>query len=248
MKKLILLVLISCLTIGISNYTYAQTGKTTTTTAVDGETNKGFGVLKKYFIDGGWEFMSAVLLCLIIGLAFCIERILTLNLLTANPNKLLKSVENHLKNGDLEAAKKVAKGTRGPAASIIYQGLSRSSDGGIDDVEKAVVNYGSVQMAKLERNLVWISLFIALAPMLGFMGTVIGMVGAFDAIESAGDISPALVAGGIKVALLTTLFGLIVAVILQVFYNYIVSKIDSIVLGMEESSITFVDLLVNNKK
>ncbi len=212
------------------------------------EANKGFGILKKYFIDGGWVFMSLVLTCLIIGLAFCIERILTLNLLSSNPQKLLKKVETHLKNGDLEAAKKAAKSTRGPAASIIYQGLSRSAGGNIDEVEKAVVNYGSVQMGKLERNLVWISLFIALAPMLGFMGTVIGMVGAFDAIEKAGDISPSLVAGGIKVALLTTLFGLIVAVILQIFYNYIVSKIDSIVLGMEDSSINFVDLLVNSKK
>jgi len=190
--------------------------------------------------------MSLVLTCLIIGLAFCIERILTLNLLSSNPQKLLKKVETHLANGDLEAAKKAAKSTRGPAASIIYQGLSRSAGGNIDEVEKAVVNYGSVQMGKLERNLVWISLFIALAPMLGFMGTVIGMVGAFDAIEKAGDISPSLVAGGIKVALLTTLFGLIVAVILQIFYNYIVSKIDSIVLGMEDSSINFVDLLVNS--
>jgi len=212
------------------------------------EANQGFGILKKYFIDGGWVFMSLVLTCLIIGLAFCIERILTLNLLSSNPQKLLKKVETHLKNGDLEAAKKAAKSTRGPAASIIYQGLSRSAGGNIDEVEKAVVNYGSVQMGKLERNLVWISLFIALAPMLGFMGTVIGMVGAFDAIEKAGDISPSLVAGGIKVALLTTLFGLIVAVILQIFYNYIVSKIDSIVLGMEDSSISFVDLLVNSKK
>jgi len=212
MKKLLLFVLISCLTIGISNYTYAQTGNKAGTETVDAETDIGFGILKKYFIDGGWQFMSAVLLCLIIGLAFCIERILTLNLLTSNPNKLLSKVESHLKNGDVEAAKKVAKGTRGPAASILYQGLSRYTNNNIDDVEKAVVNYGSVQMAKLERNLVWISLFIALAPMLGFMGTVIGMVGAFDAIETAGDISPALVAGGIKVALLTTLFGLIVAV------------------------------------
>jgi len=167
--------------------------------------------------------------------------------LSSNPQKLLKKVETHLANGDLEAAKKAAKSTRGPAASIIYQGLSRSAGGNIDEVEKAVVNYGSVQMGKLERNLVWISLFIALAPMLGFMGTVIGMVGAFDAIEKAGDISPSLVAGGIKVALLTTLFGLIVAVILQIFYNYIVSKIDSIVLGMEDSSINFVDMLVNAK-
>lgn len=248
MKKLLLFVLLSCLTIGISNYTYAQTNSKAATETVDEETNKGFGLLKKYFIDGGWFFMGIVLICLIIGLAFCIERIITLNLLTSNPRKLLGKVENHLKNGDLEAAKKVAKGTRGPVASIVYQGLARSSEGGIDDVEKAVVNYGSVQMAKLERNLVWISLFIALAPMLGFMGTVIGMIGAFDAIEKAGDISPSLVAGGIKVALLTTLFGLIVAVFLQVFYNYIVSKIDSIVLGMEDASITFVDLLVNNKK
>jgi len=264
MKKLILLLLVFSVSITYVNTTYAQNGEADTevvdTTAAannitsadadkpeDEEVNSGFGVLKKYFIDGGWVFMSLVLLCLILGLAFCIERILTLNLLTTNPNKLLKKIDGHLANGDMNAARDAAKSSRGPIASIIYQGLSRS-DEGLDMVEKSVVNYGSVLMSKLERNLTWISLFIALAPMLGFMGTVIGMVQAFDSIEKAGDISPSLVAGGIKVALLTTLFGLIAAVILQIFYNYIVSKIDSIVSRMEESSITFVDLLVKNRK
>jgi biopolymer transport protein ExbB len=204
-------------------------------------------VLKKYFIDGGWKFMGIVLICLIIGLAICIERILMLNLATTNTNKLLRNVEDALKEGGIDQAKEVCKSTRGPVANIFLQGLERSDDG-LDVVEKAIVSSGSVQMGKLESGLVWISLCIALAPMLGFMGTVIGMIEAFDAIEVAGDISPGLVAGGIKVALLTTVFGLVVAIILQVFYNYIVSKVDSIVNGMEESSLAFIDLLARNSK
>ncbi len=199
-------------------------------------------LLKRYFIDGDWRFMSIVLICLILGLALCIERILALNLATTNTNKLLQNVESALQEGDLEKAKEVARSTRGPVASIFYQGLDRVDDG-IDIVEKSIVSYGSVQMGQLEKGLVWISLFIALAPMLGFMGTVIGMISAFDSIQQAGDISPSLVAGGIKVALLTTVFGLIVAIILQIFYNYIVSKLDGIVNGMEDASISLVDLL-----
>ncbi len=199
-------------------------------------------LLKRYFIDGDWRFMSIVLVCLILGLALCIERILALNLATTNANKLLQSVESALQEGDLEKAKEVARSTRGPVASIFYQGLDRVDDG-IDIVEKSIVSYGSVQMGQLERGMVWISLFIALAPMLGFMGTVIGMISAFDSIQQAGDISPSLVAGGIKVALLTTVFGLIVAIILQIFYNYILSKLDSIVNTMEDASISLVDLL-----
>ncbi|MGB1240984.1 MAG: MotA/TolQ/ExbB proton channel family protein [Chitinophagales bacterium] len=199
-------------------------------------------LLKRYFIDGDWRFMSIVLVCLILGLALCIERILALNLATTNANKLLQSVETALQEGDLEKAKEVARSTRGPVASIFYQGLDRVDDG-IDIVEKSIVSYGSVQMGQLERGMVWISLFIALAPMLGFMGTVIGMISAFDSIQQAGDISPSLVAGGIKVALLTTVFGLIVAIILQIFYNYILSKLDSIVNTMEDASISLVDLL-----
>ena len=199
-------------------------------------------LLKKYFIEGGWQFMGIVLLCLILGLAVCIERILSLNLASTSNNRLLKKVEEALQEGDVDQAKEICRATRGPVASIFYQGLDRV-DEGLDVVEKSIVSYGSVQMGRLEKGLVWIALFIALAPMLGFMGTVIGMIGAFDAIEAAGDISPGLVAGGIKVALLTTVFGLIVAIILQIFYNYIVSKVDGLVNGMEDASISLVDLL-----
>lgn len=206
---------------------------------------RGHQLIKKYFIQGGPEFMGIVLICLILGLAFCIERIISLNLATTNTKKLLASVESEVKSGNIAGAKEICKSNRSPIASIFYQGLERL-DEGIDIVEKSIVSYGSVQMGLLERGLVWISLFIALAPMLGFMGTVIGMIEAFDSIEAAGDISPSLVAGGIKVALLTTVFGLIVAIILQIFYNYIVSKVDGIVNDMEDASISFVDILVKN--
>ncbi|MEL7002184.1 MAG: MotA/TolQ/ExbB proton channel family protein [Bacteroidota bacterium] len=203
-------------------------------------------IIKDKFIEGDWKFMTPVLLCLIIGLAIAIERIITLNLATSNTDKLLANVEDALSAGGVEAAKEVTRNTRGPVASIFTQGLMRMSEG-IDMVEKSIIAYGSVEMGRLERGLVWVSLFIALAPMLGFMGTVIGMIGAFDAIEAAGDISPQIVANGIKVALLTTVAGLIVGIILQVFYNYLVSKIDSLVNQMEDASITLVDLLVKHK-
>jgi biopolymer transport protein ExbB len=203
-------------------------------------------IIKQKFIEGGPSFMGIVLICLILGLALAIERIIYLNMATSDSSKLLNDVEGAIQSGGIEAAKEVCRNTKGPVASIFYQGLDRSSEG-IDMVEKSVVSYGSVQMGLLEKGLSWIALFIALAPMLGFMGTVIGMIGAFDAIEAAGDISPSLVAGGIKVALLTTVFGLIVAIILQIFYNYIVSKIDSIVNDMEDASISLIDLLVKNK-
>ena len=203
--------------------------------------------LKKRFIEGGPGFMGIVLLCLILGLAIAIERIIFLNLSTTNTAKLTSSVEEALKNGGVEAAKEVCRNTSGPVASIFYQGLDRSSEG-LENAEKAVVAYGGVQMGQLEKNVSWISLFIALAPMLGFMGTVIGMIQAFDKIEAAGDMQPSLVAGGIKVALLTTVFGLIVAIILQIFYNYIVSKIDGIVNDMEDASITLMDMLAANSK
>ncbi len=204
-----------------------------------------FQVLKEKFIEGGWMFMSTVLVCLILGLAFAIERIITLNIATTNTNKLMGRIESKLADGDLEGAKEVAKSTPGPAASVLYEGLNNAA-GGPDAVEKAIVGYGSVQMGLLEKGLVWLSLFIAIAPMLGFMGTVIGMIGAFDTIEAVGDISPTVVAGGIKVALLTTVFGLITAIILQIFYNYIVSKIDGIVGNMEEASIALVDVMAKN--
>ena len=198
--------------------------------------------LKKRFIEGGPGFMGIVLICLILGLAIAIERILFLNLATTNTKKLTDGVEEALSSGGVEAAKEFCRNTKGPVASIFYQGLDRM-DEGVESAEKAVVAYGGVQMGQLEKNVSWISLFIALAPMLGFMGTVIGMIGAFDAIEANNNISPALVAGGIKVALLTTVFGLIVAMILQVFYNYIISKIDSLVNTMEDASITLIDIL-----
>lgn len=203
--------------------------------------------LKKRFIEGGPGFMGIVLLCLILGLAIAIERIIFLNLSTTNSKKLTQNVEDALSSGGVEAAKEVCRNTKGPVASIFYQGLDRT-DEGLEQVEKAVVSYGGVQMGLLEKNVSWISLFIALAPMLGFMGTVIGMIQAFDKIEAAGDMNPSLVAGGIKVALLTTVFGLIVAIILQIFYNYIISKIDTIVNDMEDASITLMDLLIRNKK
>lgn len=204
-------------------------------------------VLKEKFIEGTPSFMGIVLLTLILGLALSIERIIYLNLSTTNTTKLLGDVESALKNGGVEAAKEVCRNTRGPVAGIFYQGLDRHTEG-LDVVEKSIVSYGSVMMGRLEKGLSWISLFISLAPMLGFMGTVIGMIQAFDAIEAQGDISPTIVAGGIKVALLTTVFGLIVAIILQIFYNLIVSKVDSIVNDMEDSSISFIDLLVRNQK
>lgn len=204
-------------------------------------------VLKEKFIEGGAGFMGIVLIALILGLALCIERIIYLNLATTDTDKLLADIDEALKGKKgMEGAKEVCRNTPGPVASIFYQGLERSSEG-IDMVEKSIVAYGSVQMGRLERNTSWISLFIALAPMLGFMGTVIGMIGAFDAIEANNNISPALVAGGIKVALLTTVFGLIVAMILQVFYNYIISKIDSLVNSMEDASITLIDILARQK-
>ena len=202
-----------------------------------------YQAIKTKFIEGGPGFMATVVLCLIFGLALSIERIIYLNLATTNTNKLLASVEEALKNGGVEAAKEVCRTTKGPVASIFYQGLDRM-DQGVEMVEKSVVSYGGVQMGLLESGLSWITLFISIAPSLGFLGTVIGMIGAFDAIEAAGDISPNVVAGGMKVALITTVAGLIVAIILQLFYNYIVSKIDSIVVAMEDASISLVDMLV----
>lgn len=270
MKKLIaFLTLATFLAFGISGAVLAQEtpdGTTQDTTVVDtvvvaetpavattlpeeAEEPQGFHqVLKEYFIAGNAGFMGIVLLALIFGLAISIERIIYLNLATSNNKKLLNKVESALETGGLDAAKDVCKNTRGPVASIFFQGLTRY-DEGIDMVEKSIVSYGSVLMGRLESGLSWISLFIAIAPMLGFMGTVIGMIQAFDNIAAAGDISPSIVADGIKVALLTTVFGLITAIILQIFYNYLVSKVDSIVNDMEDSTISFIDLLAKyNKK
>lgn len=202
--------------------------------------------LKQKFIEGGAEWMAPILIVLILGLGIVIERIIYLNLSTTNSKKLLEKIEETLKTKGVEGAKELCRNTRGPLASIFYQGLDRYNEG-FDMVEKSVVAYGGVQMSRLQTNLGWLGLFIALAPMLGFLGTVIGMVFAFDDIQKAGDISPTVVAGGMKVALLTTVFGLIVAIILQIFYNYIVSKIDSLVNTMEDATITFMDILVKNK-
>ncbi|WP_296381165.1 MotA/TolQ/ExbB proton channel family protein [Winogradskyella sp.] len=255
MKRLFSILAITCLmaigTVNANATTFATTTATLTTSVTQdaaADADLSFHQeLKKRFIEGGPGFMGIVLLCLILGLAIAIERIIFLNLSTTNTKKLTQNVEDALASGGIEAAKEVCRNTKGPVASIFYQGLDRA-DEDIDAAEKAVVAYGGVQMGQLEKNVSWISLFIALAPMLGFMGTVIGMIQAFDKIEAAGDMQPSLVAGGIKVALLTTVFGLIVAIILQIFYNYIIAKIDSIVNDMEDASITLMDLLVRHKK
>lgn len=259
MKKLFLILSVAMLSLGTVNV-FAQDAaapeteqvveqeivETTVEAGLEGESLHH--VLMQKFLEGGWEWMLPVLLCLVIGLAVAIERILYLSLSTINTKKLIANVEEALRTGGIEAAKEVARNTRGPIASIYYQGLDRY-DQGLDAVEKSVVSYGSVQTGQMESGLSWIGLFIAISPMLGFMGTVVGMIAAFDAIQAAGDISPTLVAGGIKVALLTTLMGLIAAVILQLFYNYIVSKIDGLVNQMEDSSIILMDMLTAyNKK
>ena len=203
--------------------------------------------IKAKFIEGGAGFMSLIILCLIIGLALAIERILYLSFSKTNTKQLLNKIEKALDEGGIEKAKDVCRNTRGPVASIFYQGLLRY-DQGIDTVEKTIVSYGSVQMSLMENNLSWIALFIAVAPSLGFLGTVIGMVAAFDAIQSAGDISPNIVAGGMKIALITTVAGLIVAIILQFFYNYILSRIDALSIDMEDSSISLIDVLSKYSK
>ena len=203
-------------------------------------------MLVERFNEGG-EFMWPVLICLIVGLALALERVITLNLSDVNTRQFMQDVKQSLDEGGVAAAEEVCADTKGPVASVFQAGLLRA-DEGIEAVEKAVVSYGSIEMSFLERGLIWLALFISIAPMLGFLGTVIGMIEAFDAIENAGDISPSLVAGGIKVALLTTAFGLIVAVILQFFYNYAVSKIDRIVADMEDASIELIDALVLMKQ
>jgi len=248
-KALTILAITGLLFLGTVQNSYALTTAVQTEQAADdaAESKTFHQILKQRFIEGGPGFMGIVLVALILGLAIAIERIIYLNMATTNTKKLVASVDEALSSGGIEAAKEVCRNSKGPVASIFYQGLDRA-DEGIESAEKAVIGYGGVQMGLLEKNISWLSLFIALAPMLGFMGTVIGMISAFDSIEVSNDISPAVVAGGIKVALLTTVFGLIVAIILQIFYNYIVSKVDSIVNSMEDSSITLIDLLVKYKK
>jgi biopolymer transport protein ExbB len=204
-----------------------------------------YQMVKKYYIDGGWEFMSTVLICLILGLAVAIERVITLSLATVNTKKLLGKIEDRIKSGDIEGAREICLATPGPTAEVLGEGLRRVDDG-IDAVEKAIVSNGSVQVGLLEKGLVWLALFIALAPMLGFLGTVIGMIFAFDTIQASGDIKPDEVAGGIKIALITTVFGLIVAIILQIFYNLITSKVDGISNKMEDATIGLIDILIDN--
>ena len=199
--------------------------------------------LKTKFIEGDAGFMALPAIALVIGLAFCIERIVYLSLAEVNAKKLMGKLEAALEKGDVEGAKNIARNTRGPVASICYQGLMRI-DEGLDVVERSVVSYGGVQAGYLEKGCSWITLFIAMAPSLGFIGTVVGMVMAFDQIQQAGDISPTVVAGGMKVALITTIFGLIVALVLQVFYNYILAKIEEITSQMEDSSITLLDIIM----
>ena len=203
--------------------------------------------LKQKFIEGGAGFMSTVAICLILGLAIAIERIIYLSMATINSKKFLAEVEKALDEQGVEAAKTICRNTRGPVAAIFYQGLMRVNEG-IDVAEKSIIAYGSVQSGLMEKNISWVGLFIGLAPMLGFMGTVIGMIEAFDRIQQAGDISATIVAGGIKVALITTVAGLIVAIILQIFYNFILSRIESVVGDMEDSSITMLDILMKNQK
>ena len=198
--------------------------------------------IKKQFIDGGWGFMTLVLIVLVLGLAISIERIIYLTLSTTNTKKLVAEFEVALKEGGIEKAKELCRNTRGPVASIFYQGLLRYNDG-LEEVEKSMISYGSVMNGNLTSGSSWITLFIALGPMLGFFGTVIGMIQAFDAIAAAGDISPTVVAGGMKVALITTVFGLLVAMILQIAYNFILNKIEGILNDMEESTISFMDIL-----
>ncbi|KGN76476.1 flagellar motor protein MotA [Porphyromonas macacae] len=266
MKKLF--ATIACmafLSLGFTNQAVAQDATPTDTTAVEEQTTEAtmeetaateeatpevvaenvsfHQALKTKFIEGGPEFMSLIAIVLILGLAVCLERIIYLNLADINNEKLLKDIEEALERGDLEGAKTIARDTRGPVASIAYQGLMRM-DQGIEVVDKAIISYGGVQGGLLEKNLSWITLFIAIAPSLGFLGTVVGMVMAFDKIERVGDISPTVVAGGMKVALITTIGGLIVAMVLQVIYNYILTKVEGILNRMEDASISLLDMVI----
>lgn len=236
--------------VGLSSVLLAQdteqvaTSSVQTTQADVQETSGGFHqAIKVKFIEGGAGFMSTIAITLILGLAFCLERIIYLSLADVNPDPFLNKVGDALDRGDVEAAKDIARNTRGPVASIVYQGLLRL-DQGADAVERSIVSYGGVQSGLLERNLSWITLFIAIAPSLGFLGTVVGMVQAFDDIQRAGDMSPTIVAGGMKVALITTVGGLIVAIILQIIYNYILSKMEGLLNKMEDASITFLDQVI----
>lgn len=248
MKKLFAIVAVmGILTFGSTQFAQAQdapaAAQTEQSTAVDGAEGGIHKEIKIKFIEGTASFMSLVAIALVVGLAFCIERIIYLSLAEVNTKKFVAGIESALEKGDVEAAKDLARNTRGPVASIYYQGLLRI-DQGIDVVEKSVASYGGVQAGYLEKGCSWITLFIAMSPSLGFLGTVIGMVMAFDKIQQVGDISPTVVAGGMKVALITTIFGLVAALILQLFYNYILSKIEALTSEMEDSSVTLLDMVI----
>ena len=243
MKKLFaILAVMGVMTLGSIQPMMAQEEAAAAETAVveEGGIHKE---IKTKYIDGGADFMSLVSIALVIGLAFCIERIVYLSLAEVNTKKLMANLEAALEKGDVEGAKTICRNTRGPVASICYQGLMRI-DEGLDVVERSVVSFGGVQAGYLEKGCSWITLFIAMSPSLGFLGTVIGMVMAFDDIQAAGDISPTVVAGGMKVALITTIFGIVAALVLQIFYNYILSKIEALTAAMEESSITLLDMIM----
>ena len=232
----------------LSDEALNETGVTDTAT-VKTSTPQDTGIhqsLKRKFIEGNAGFMSLVALALVLGLAFCIERIIYLSLSEIDAKRFVSKLEDMIIAGEIEQAKALSRDTRGPVASICYQGLLRIDDS-IENIERSVTSYGSVQSANLEKGCSWITLFIAMAPSLGFLGTVIGMVMAFDQIQEAGDISPTIVASGMKVALITTIFGIIVALVLQIFYNYILSKIDHITAQMEESAISLLDAIMKYK-
>ena len=223
-----------------------ELGAESDSVAIAMEKKSFYKALKTKFIEGNAGFMSLVALALILGLAFCIERIIYLSLSEINAKKFMHDLEEKISSDDIDGAKQQCKETRGPVAAMCYQGLERA-DESIDNIERSVAAHGTVQVANLEKGCSWITLFIAMAPSLGFLGTVIGMVMAFDQIQQAGDISPTIVADGMKVALITTIFGIIVALILQLFYNYILSKIEHLTAQMEESAISLLDALMKRK-
>ena len=225
----------------------AETFLSNDTTMADSEPAGVHKILKKKFIEGNAGFMSLVALALVLGLAFCIERIIYLSLSEINAKRFMADLDARIMAGDIDGAKSLCRDTRGPVASICYQGLVRISES-TDNIERSIASYGSVQSANLEKGCSWITLFITIAPSLGFLGTVIGMVMSFDNIQQAADISPTIVASGMKVALITTIFGIIVAIVLQVFYNYILSKIEHLTSQMEESAITLLDTITKYKQ
>lgn len=238
MRNLFSKVILGIIALGTSTVAFAQDAAAAG--AIEGGLHH---TIKRLFIEGSAAFNSMISIPLIIGLAICLERVIYLNLAEVNTTKLFKNIEEALDKGDVEGAKAVARDTKGPIASIVFQGLMRI-DQNIDTVERSITSYGAVQSGLLEKNLSWITLFISILPSIGFIGTVVGMIMAFDKIQIVGDISPTVVAGGMKVALITTIAGLVAAIILQLFYNYLLSKLEAIVNKMEDSTITFMDIVV----